>query len=214
MKTLKQTLILGLPLALMACAPQVDPDRFKTPSYDPSYLPMVEPYTGGVPANQKGTTSEKKQVRKTTPHEVGPYNIDVLIQKFRHNLTASGAQVISKDHKAQIIFPTSIAFGSNRNTLKHDFKVALEPLIETLKDYRSSMILITGHTDNTMSVLKSQEVSLEQANALLEYLKDQGIESRRMLAEGKGQEEPMGNNQMPAGRAQNNRIEMLVIGLQ
>ncbi len=210
MKTLHQMLTVGVMALLSACATEQAPQRVEYVAlpYDPADLPMVEPYNPYAPQYQLNQEVQKE----ASPVET--YNIDVLLQKFRYNLTGLGAQVIAKDHHAKIIFPDSVVFGTNRKTLKADFKKNIHSFVETLKTYRDSMIYIVGYTDNSFSVLKSQAISLDQAQSVMDYLIAEGIEPNRLLADGKGSEDPIANNKTKEGRAKNNRVELIVVGLQ
>ena len=210
MKKMQKILTFGVMILLSACAGNKEPQNLvpKASPYDPKDLPMVEPFNPYAP---QYPVSQVKETDLALP-EV--YNIDVLLQKFRYNLIGLGAQVVAKNHHAQIIFPSDIVFGTNRNTLKADFKKNIQPFVDTLKNYRDSMIRVVGYTDNSMSVLKSQALSFEQAQTVVDYLIESGIEENRLLVEGKGPEDPIANNKTKEGRAKNNRIEFIVVGLQ
>ena len=56
-------------------------------------------------------------------------------------------------------------------------------------------------------------MSKNRASAVVEYLINSGIEAERMVAEGKGQEEPIDTNDNDTGRANNRRVEFKIISL-
>lgn len=97
-------------------------------------------------------------------------------------------------------------------------KAALTPESETflLRAYTALVvnptvqIVITGHTDNIGTQESNQKLSLERAQAVRNWLVDRGISSSRLRTVGRGQNEPVAQNDTEEGRAQNRRMEFFV----
>ena len=67
--------------------------------------------------------------------------------------------------------------------------------------------LIEGYTDNVGSPDFNRLLSEHRATAVRDYLIERGIESPRLVAVGRGAENPIASNNTPHGRALNRRIE-------
>lgn len=66
---------------------------------------------------------------------------------------------------------------------------------------------IAGYTDNTGDATQNQQLSEKRANAVREYLIQQGVPAEALTAVGHGQENPIADNGTEEGRRKNRRIE-------
>lgn len=71
--------------------------------------------------------------------------------------------------------------------------------------YKTETVSITGHTDSIGSEAYNEGLSLRRAEAVVEYLESIGVQSN-LVAEGKGESEPVADNSTDEGRAQNRRV--------
>ena len=67
---------------------------------------------------------------------------------------------------------------------------------------------IIGHTDNRGNEKYNQHLSQRRAEEVKKYLVKIGIDSGRIIAEGKGMAEPLNNNSSEEERAKNRRVEI------
>jgi outer membrane protein OmpA-like peptidoglycan-associated protein len=72
-------------------------------------------------------------------------------------------------------------------------------------------ILITGHTDNVGSASYNQNLSLQRAKSVQDYLINHGFHQGRVLVEGKGDNEPMIPNTSAQNQALNRRITIKIL---
>jgi len=86
----------------------------------------------------------------------------------------------------------------------------LDEAVATLVYYPELNIEIQGHTDSTGSLKLNNQLSLDRANAVKNYLVSKGIEAGRLTTKGYGPERPIASNNTPQGRAENRRIEFHV----
>lgn len=70
---------------------------------------------------------------------------------------------------------------------------------------------IAGHTDATGPAASNQELSLERARAVMDWLVTHGVAAERLLPRGYGQSRPVADNAIEAGRARNRRVEFLIL---
>ncbi|HIF5960630.1 TPA: OmpA family protein [Vibrio parahaemolyticus] len=69
-------------------------------------------------------------------------------------------------------------------------------------------IFVVGHTDSVGSSSANKSLSYKRAKSVAEHLVRFGIDQRRVMIQGRGEERPIANNQTAAGRAKNRRVEV------
>jgi outer membrane protein OmpA-like peptidoglycan-associated protein len=84
----------------------------------------------------------------------------------------------------------------------------LNSVVLVLKEYDKTIIEVTGHTDSTGTDQHNLELSQRRADAVGGYLKGQAINPMRVLTQGFGEQYPIAENETPAGRQQNRRVEL------
>jgi outer membrane protein OmpA-like peptidoglycan-associated protein len=87
----------------------------------------------------------------------------------------------------------------------------LDAVASVLKAYPARYILVEGHTDNTGDAAYNAKLSLDRAQAVREALIARGIEPGRISAVGTGDANPIASNDTEEGRAQNRRVELVVV---
>ena len=58
----------------------------------------------------------------------------------------------------------------------------------------------------------NQKLSVRRAEAVKSYLVSKGVEKNRVYTEGKGEKQPVADNNTAEGRAKNRRVEIEVVG--
>ncbi len=71
---------------------------------------------------------------------------------------------------------------------------------------------IEGHTDSIGSDEYNQRLSEQRADAVRDYLTEQGVPRESVAARGFGKSEPIASNDTAAGRQRNRRVELVVSG--
>jgi outer membrane protein OmpA-like peptidoglycan-associated protein len=87
----------------------------------------------------------------------------------------------------------------------------LDAVAAVLKKYPTYSVLVVGYTDNRGRRDELLARSQAQATAVYSALVGRGVEAKRMVVSGNGGEEPVSDNRTTAGRALNNRVEVIVI---
>jgi outer membrane protein OmpA-like peptidoglycan-associated protein len=75
------------------------------------------------------------------------------------------------------------------------------------EDYR---IVVEGHTDSRGSDEYNMELSQERAETVRQFLVEQGVDEQRISAVGRGEQEPIAENDSPENRAVNRRVEIIL----
>ena len=117
---------------------------------------------------------------------------------------------ISADLSAALndIDTAAISFEFSSATLTDESKFELNRLKTALETFPEGNLIITGHTDSVGSDEANQAISQGRANAVKNYLVEQGIAAERLNAIGFGETRPIATNETSEGRKQNRRIEL------
>ncbi|GGH08021.1 membrane protein [Sphingobacterium alkalisoli] len=125
--------------------------------------------------------------------------------------TVAGAEVIKADEGIIVKFDEGILFDFNSSNLKTAAKSNIANLVATLNKEPGTEILVIGHTDNIGSLSANQKVSEARAAAVKSYAVSQGLTGTRVKTQGKNYSEPLASNDSDAGRAENRRVEIVIV---
>jgi flagellar motor protein MotB len=112
--------------------------------------------------------------------------------------------------------PGDVLFSSGSATVKTSAKRTLDDVASVLKrQYSGRMVRVEGYTDSD-PIRKSKwkdnmELSLARAGAVVRYLTTRGVDQERLAATGYGASNFRAPNTTAAGKAQNRRVEIVVI---
>jgi len=107
----------------------------------------------------------------------------------------------------------NIYFDFDKATFRDESYSELNKL-ETMMAQNPGMVIeISGHTDNIGKKAYNLDLSQRRANAVKDFLVNKGIDARRIVAKGYGEERPLASNDDEVeGREINRRVEFQVTG--
>jgi outer membrane protein OmpA-like peptidoglycan-associated protein len=143
---------------------------------------------------------------------VGAY-MDVQEKKLREQLQGTGVSVTRVGDEIVLNMPGNLTFDTNSAAIKPNFYGVLNSVALVLKEYKKTIIEVSGHTDSTGTAEYNQTLSEKRAGSVGAYLQGQGIMPQRVLTQGFGQNMPIADNSTPAGREQNRRVELRLVPL-
>jgi len=112
----------------------------------------------------------------------------------------------------KVSYSADAFFDFDKAVLKPAGQASLDDMVSKLKDINLEVIIAVGHTDSVGTDAYNQKLSVRRAEAVKSYLQGKGIESSRIYTEGKGEKQPVADNETAAGRAKNRRVEIEVVG--
>lgn len=101
-------------------------------------------------------------------------------------------------------------FATGKSELKSGASANLDRITAFLSEYPKRTAAIEGFTDSMGSDDMNQSLSERRANAVKNYLVNQGVSSARLTASGRGENSPIADNDSAAGRQQNRRVEVVI----
>jgi outer membrane protein OmpA-like peptidoglycan-associated protein len=72
-------------------------------------------------------------------------------------------------------------------------------------------VRVEGHTDNVGTPAYNKTLSQKRAAAVMKWLADKGIDKKRLVSQGYGQEQPLDTNETDVGRANNRRVAFTIL---
>ncbi len=107
-------------------------------------------------------------------------------------------------------FSSNILFGFDQSNLSDEAKRNLDKLVQVLNSYNETDIEVQGHTDSRGAEAYNQNLSIQRAGTVSNYLSQQGISRERLTVKGFGENTPRYDNSSTEGRRLNRRVEFLI----
>jgi chemotaxis protein MotB len=116
--------------------------------------------------------------------------------------------------KDKILFPE----GGFKLNAKAD--QVLAKMAPTLTGFKNTKVVVRGYTDNVSigpelrreGISTNLDLSSRRADNVVDYLVRKGVDQNLISAQGLGETNPVASNSTPDGRAQNRRIEVILVG--
>ncbi len=101
-----------------------------------------------------------------------------------------------------------VRFATGTARLPARSRAILDGVAGQLQRFSTLRLEVAGHTDSRGSAALNQRLSQRRADAVRDYLLEQGIAADRLTAKGYGEAFPIATNDSMAGRAVNRRVEL------
>lgn len=125
--------------------------------------------------------------------------------------TVPGATVVRQGEGILVKFDSGILFDVDKTDLKSAARSNLDKLAASLQNNPQTNITIIGHTDTTGTSEHNMDLSIRRAQAVKSYLTADNVSGSRLTTMGKGSTEPIASNATASGRAQNRRVEIVIV---
>jgi outer membrane protein OmpA-like peptidoglycan-associated protein len=111
-----------------------------------------------------------------------------------------------------VILLNNIFFEFDKSDLLPASFFELEDIVMKMNEYPNMVIRIEGHTDNVGSDEYNQKLSEDRARAVFTYLRSKNL-GDRVSSIGYGESRPIATNETDEGRAQNRRVEFVILSI-
>lgn len=101
-----------------------------------------------------------------------------------------------------------VQFEFDRSRLTDEARGVLDEAVGLLKDQPATSVVVEGHTDASGSDSYNQALSERRAAAVADYLAAEGVDRTRLRPVGKGEGQPVADNETEEGRRMNRRVEL------
>ncbi len=138
-------------------------------------------------------------------------NLDQQEAELRQQLTNQGITITNTGDRLVVTFPNDITFDTDSFAIKPDLMPQLQTVAGVLTRYPNTRVQVVGHTDSDGSATYNLGLSQQRANAVADVLQAGGVGFERLSVIGQGEANPIASNLTPEGKAQNRRVEIVVI---
>jgi outer membrane protein OmpA-like peptidoglycan-associated protein len=135
-------------------------------------------------------------------------------QELRARLLAQLNSILSTRDSARglIANMSDVLFKSGSFELLPGARERLAKVSGIVLAYPTLHLQVEGHTDSVGTDEYNQNLSEHRAEAVRDYLVQQGISANTIGARGLGKTQPIASNETPEGRQQNRRVELVLSG--
>ncbi len=144
---------------------------------------------------------------------IGSY-MDKQEQEFREELSDTGVSVERDGDNLRLIMPGNITFATGSANIVSNFGPILNDVVTVLNRFDKTVLHVSGHTDSVGNDEYNQQLSLNRANSVKNYLIQHNVDARRVTTQGFGESMPVADNSTESGRQQNRRVELTITPLK
>ncbi len=150
------------------------------------------------PSTRVTSNGTKAKVVTTTPP---PTVVPLETKKFERNKLRAG----------DIIRLEKVYFPANKYELNPESVTSLRDLLSFLQNNPDVYVEVGGHTNNNPTEQFANDLSMNRAKAVTDWLINQGIAAERLTYKGYGKKNPIQQNTTPEGRKANQRVEIKIL---
>jgi outer membrane protein OmpA-like peptidoglycan-associated protein len=121
-----------------------------------------------------------------------------------------GVTVQRVEEGIAVSFDSGILFDFDSATLRREGYDNLRKLVGIINRDEDTTLMIVGHTDSRGDANYNLTLSERRAESASTYMVSQGLASSRIQITGRGEYEPLSENETDAGRQKNRRIEVAI----
>ncbi len=138
-----------------------------------------------------------------------------LLARFKSLIDAGKLKVKMADGRMVLELPSDVLFDTGSARLSKTGKDAIVEVTQVLKDLPDRRLQIEGHTDNVpihnARYASNWQLAYGRAMSVLRAMTAAGMDGRQLSAASYGEYHPVASNDTDAGRAENRRIEIVLI---
>jgi OOP family OmpA-OmpF porin len=158
--------------------------------------------TSSTPEEKK-VTEVKKEIKTDSDSDGVLDSADVCPDTPKEFIVdASGCPVQAALH---------INFDSNSYKVSDKYSNSLKDFSEFLLKNKEYQVLVYGFSDTLENDKDGKTLSQKRANAIKNIFMQNGVSSTKLTAIGRGEENPVAENESEDGRTQNRRVEIEII---
>lgn len=164
-------------------------------------------------STMEGELAELREEQAKRRKELETYKS--LFARLKKLIDAGTIKVVFRKGRMIVQLASAVLFDSGQTKLKDAGKAALDELTDAFQSINDRDLLVAGHTDNVPirgGRFKSNwDLSTARAVQVVNYMIEKGFPAQHLGASGFGEFDPVGDNETEEGRANNRRIEIMIM---
>jgi outer membrane protein OmpA-like peptidoglycan-associated protein len=137
--------------------------------------------------------------------------LDKQEAELRQQLNNDNIQITNTGDRLIVTMPQDILFAVDSANVQPGLRSDLMTVAQSLQQYPNSTVQVVGHTDNSGDAGYNQSLSERRANAVADVLMNGGVPFGRIQTYGRGEDQPVASNLTTEGKAQNRRVEIVIL---
>lgn len=142
---------------------------------------------------------------------IGGRMLDQQERALRQQINNPNVQINNNGQNLTVVLPESILFATDSAAVSAQGQNDLYTVARSLQQYPNSTVQVIGHTDSTGSAAYNQDLSERRARSVAGILSAGGVANNRLSTVGRGSAQPIASNDNVNGRAQNRRVEIVIL---
>ncbi len=110
-----------------------------------------------------------------------------------------------------VTMPHDILFATDSANLRSTLVSDLRDVGQSLLTYPNTTVQVIGHTDSDGDAAYNLNLSQRRAQAVANVLYSEGVTRSRIAVIGRGEDQPIASNLTSEGKAQNRRVEIVIL---
>jgi outer membrane protein OmpA-like peptidoglycan-associated protein len=166
---------------------------------------------GAVIGNQTGSTARGAIIGAVVGGIAGTVignQMDQQAKELKQDIP--GATIVRVGEGIAVTFASGLLYDVDSDRIRTEAASNLRNLASSLGKFPNTDLLIVGHTDGTGTTEHNQGLSQRRAIAASDYLVTQGVSLGRLRTSGRGELEPIAENDTENGRLLNRRVEVAI----
>ena len=136
--------------------------------------------------------------------------LDRQAAELQSDIGDSRVKIVNTGSQLIVTMPEGILFATDSASVQPSIQNELYAVADNLNRYPNTRVEVVGHTDNTGSAAHNQDLS-ERAHPRFPRSCAVRRFGREARSYGRGETMPVASNLTPEGRAQNRRVEIVII---
>ncbi len=137
--------------------------------------------------------------------------LDKQEAELRQNLSSSGITIVNTGDRLIVSLPNDLTFATDSAAISPAVTADLRQVSQSLVRYPDSTVQVVGHTDSDGEAAYNQALSERRANTVADQVQAGGVPYNRLRTLGRGEGQPVASNLTPEGKAQNRRVEIIIV---
>lgn len=202
-------------IAITACAPLNDPNN---PNRQAQTGALIGAGVGALAGAAAGNDPEERRRNAAAGALIGAVGgaivgneLDKQEAALRQQIGNNNIDIQNTGDRLIVTLPQNILFATDSTAVSPSIQGDLIAVARNLQQYPDTNVQVIGHTDNTGDASYNQGLSQRRAQAVASILTSNGVPSFRVSSIGRGEDQPVASNLTPEGRAQNRRVEIVIL---
>ena len=138
------------------------------------------------------------------------YNLDQQEAELRNQLDGD-VTITNTGDRLIVTMPQDLLFATDSFSVRPDLQDDLASVADSLNQYPDSTVQVVGHTDSDGEAGYNQGLSERRAGAVAGILRNAGVPDGRIEVIGLGESQPVASNLNAEGKAQNRRVDIVIL---